>query len=237
MLDLEAVPVRGAPPVEGLFAEDVALRAGAVEHADGGGVPPGAQDGVQGLDHGGDPGAADDHAQLGLAERVLRLHVEGDVLEVHGVPDRHAVHVLRELALGIDLDHQLELPQHRVGRDRGVGPDDGVALVVLAALGEDARAGGQAQRLRRVTEAEGEDAGVVVHNRLGHERRGAPLLAKHTLSRWNDCTHRGADGVTRSSHSSKKAPVQRRSKWQLGDRKEAVHRNALVVPFGRCSVA
>ena len=58
---------------------------------------------------------------LGL-KRMLNLHIERYVLEIHLVADAQTVHVLRNDALFVGLDQQLEPAEHAVGAYRRVRP-------------------------------------------------------------------------------------------------------------------
>ena len=101
---------------------------------------------VERLVHGRDACPATDHVDLALPfERVLRLDVELDVLEADHGAHLEVVQPLRDHALLVDLDHQVEASLRVIRARRRVGPDGGLALFGEAAH-QNARAYRQVQR-------------------------------------------------------------------------------------------
>mmetsp|Transcript_10839 Transcript_10839/g.44920 ORF Transcript_10839/g.44920 Transcript_10839/m.44920 type:complete len:310 (-) Transcript_10839:141-1070(-) len=128
---------------------------------------------LQRLVHGRDARAARNHRNGLLAEGVLRLDIEGDVLEPHRRPHLEAIEPLRHGAVLIDLDEQVERALDVVGARRCVRAHGDLALGVVAAQ-QHARAHRQRERLA-LGQAEGEDGAVVVVLLLRHERHLCPV--------------------------------------------------------------
>jgi hypothetical protein len=184
--DLETVGVLLGPLVDHLTSQNVLGVLGSVQHNDlliGGFV---AQNGVQGLNHGGDSGSAHHHDDFLWLERRLNLDVRANVLEFDGIADRHFVKVTRHARLcAVVLDEQIKASRHGIRRDRSVGthhifhgPFRGLAV----GLGEDASAGRQIHGLGSVGQAKAKDGGSL--RDFGSLQQGSrnKLIGELTLS-------------------------------------------------------
>eukprot|EP00760_Papus_ankaliazontas_P029373 PhM_4_TR4229/c0_g2_i1/m.5891 len=157
--DLEALGVRLHEAVELVLEEDVALGAVAVQQLDLGLVAGVAGDGADQLKHGRDADAAADHVHL-----VVRV---GLVLErgrhlgpLERVADLEVRHARRHVAVGVALDHDVEVAVRVVGRDGGVVARDALAHAVVEHAALERLRGVQVERLP-LAEAEGHDLDVV----------------------------------------------------------------------------
>ena len=91
---------------------------------------------------------------------ILRFYVEWNVLESDQSANLQIVQPLRHYALLIYLDHQIKGPLLLVGAGRCIGPDGGLARVVIA-LNKQTRTHGQVQGYV-FRKPKGKDFGVVV---------------------------------------------------------------------------
>merc|ERR1711924_382023 len=99
-----------SPFVQQPPAENITLRSISEDHCHLCGIAGSAEDGMKSLYHGCDPSATNDHGNRLFAERILNLHIDGNVLELECAANGHVLHVLGHFSTFVDLDHQLEFP-------------------------------------------------------------------------------------------------------------------------------
>jgi len=145
-----------------------------------------ADDGAHDLQHGGDTGAAGNHAEV--AHHVGGVH-EGALgaLDADGLPHGQAGHVLADVAGGVGLDEEVKVAGLVVAADRGVGADD--ILGAAVGLGDggangDVLADGEAEYRVGRRQVEAVDGDIVRDDRLFLELELLELVGLEDLFRF-----------------------------------------------------
>lgn len=126
-MDAESL-ISGGERVKVLLEQDILDVNVSEEQINLGLVTSGAatDDGTDNLQHGGDAGAACDHAEV--AHHVGGVdHGALGALDFDGLADDEGGHVLGDVAGGVGLDEQVEVTWLVVARDRGVGAEEVLA--------------------------------------------------------------------------------------------------------------
>mmetsp|Transcript_21638 Transcript_21638/g.34633 ORF Transcript_21638/g.34633 Transcript_21638/m.34633 type:complete len:226 (-) Transcript_21638:265-942(-) len=139
--NLEATARILSPGFQKLFAQNILLGLVAEKHGDLRRVALSSKDGVQRLNHGRDAGATHKHRDGLLAERMLNLHVWGNVLEINVFANRKVLHMLRHLSTRVHLHGKLELPDEGIGGHWSIWPHDRIRTAFLVEFAQDAGAG------------------------------------------------------------------------------------------------